>query len=179
VRPPANTSKTRHSTSWAGKPLLVWTTSLVLHTNAATWLCLNPEVASAHRWQPHPRQPLCWRDADGVVVAATLLWRRSSTGIRHGLHQTAGQGSVVVLTDVGMNTLTNTAPIRRTHQLTRSADRSEYDESLEEDRRSAIAVLTTNRARAADLKQPHEPSTRRHRSGSAEALVRPKPQGGG
>jgi hypothetical protein len=144
MRPSANRSGPKHWTSWAGKPLLVWTTSLALHTNAATWLCLNPDVANAHQWQPHPRQPLCWQDAHGAITAATLLWRRSSTGIRHGLHETAGQGSAVVLTDSGLATLTKTAPIRRTHQVTRSAGRSEYDGPPEEGSQSAIAVLTTN-----------------------------------
>ncbi|RLK24444.1 AAA domain-containing protein [Micromonospora sp. M71_S20] len=143
VRPSLNTSTT-HFRIWAGKPLLVWTTSLSLHTNAATWLCLNPDVANAHQWQPHSSHPLCWQDAHGAIMAATLLWRRSSTEIRHGLHETAGRGSVVVLTDAGLTALTNTAPIRSTHQVTRSAQRSEYDGPPGVGHQSAIAALTAN-----------------------------------
>ncbi|MFF5085042.1 AAA family ATPase [Actinoplanes sp. NPDC000266] len=107
-------------------PLVVWTTSAALHNNATTWVCLSPVVAIAHGWKPHPKQPLCWQDSSGNITAATVLWRRSTLNTKNGSDKTVGEGSAVILTNDGKNSLERTAPLKRVHQLTRYAIEDGY-----------------------------------------------------
>jgi len=128
--------------SVAGTPLLVWTTSTALHNNAATWVCLNPEIALAHGWKPHPKQPLCWQDVHGAITAATVLWRRSTLNTRYGTDKTAGEGSAVVLTEPGRTALERTAPLKRVHKLARYTTTDEYDASRPGEPRVATSLIS-------------------------------------
>ncbi|GID29950.1 hypothetical protein Abr02nite_49330 [Paractinoplanes brasiliensis] len=127
--------------SLVGDPLLVWTTSTILHNNAATWVCLNPGIALANGWRPHPQQPLCWQDSDGAITAATVLWRRSTLNTSYGHEGTIGEGSAVILTAKGKTALEGFAPLVRVHELVRYTTDAN-DDSPQGEPRVATASVT-------------------------------------
>ena len=110
-----------HPGDLRGQSLIVRTDSDALQTNAAWWTCLDPQIAHHYGWQPHPAQPLCWQDADGNLMAATLIWRRARGDIRRGDHDTVGEGSAVLVTNAGLRALTGSLGIVRTHRVVRTA----------------------------------------------------------
>jgi hypothetical protein len=118
---PRGASASIHSGDLRGQSLIVRTDSDALQTNAAWWACLDPQIAYHHGWHPHSAQPLCWQDADGNVMAATLTWRRARGDIRRGDHDTVGEGSAVLVTNAGLRALTGSMEISRTHMVVRTA----------------------------------------------------------
>jgi hypothetical protein len=118
---PRSTPAAVHRDDLRRQSLIVRTDSDALQTNAAWWTCLDPQIAYHHGWQPHPAQPLCWQDADGNLMAATLIWRRARGDIRRGDHDTVGEGSAVLVTNAGLHALTGSMGIVRTHKVVRTA----------------------------------------------------------
>lgn len=118
---PRNAPASVHRDDLRGQSLIVRTDSDALQTNAAWWTCLDPQIAYHHGWQPHPAQPLCWQDAAGNLMAATLIWRRARADVRRGDHDTVGEGSTVLVTDAGLRALTGSMGILRTHRVVRTA----------------------------------------------------------
>lgn len=118
---PRSSPASVHRGDLRGQSLIVRTDSDALQTNAAWWTCLDPQIAYHYGWQPHPAQPLCWQDADGNLMAATLIWRRARGDVRRGDHDTVGEGSAVLVTNAGLRALTGSLGIVRTHRVVRTA----------------------------------------------------------
>jgi hypothetical protein len=118
---PRSSPASVHRGDLRSQSLIVRTDSDALQTNAAWWTCLDPQIAYHYGWQPHPAQPLCWQDADGNLMAATLIWRRARGDVRRGDHDTVGEGSAVLVTNAGLRALTGSLGIVRTHRVVRTA----------------------------------------------------------
>jgi len=112
-----------------GTALVVENQSFLLHSLAANWMALRPDVGAACGWRPDLREKL-WRTANGDVTARLVFWQdghvyRSSRADDN----TVGRGVAVVATALGVDQLTHHGGIVRRHSVDRvvTVDGTEFE----------------------------------------------------
>lgn len=102
------------------------------------WLAINPCIASALRWTPHPEAPFSWLQ-DGQLVAQSICWQDGPYNRQPPRGDVCSQGWLVLVARGAMpNLLRILGPATRVQRLSRTYNDKEEGSATNELREAAV-----------------------------------------